>query len=116
MSVTTFLSIIGLMFVLELPDKTMIATVVMSSRARPVAVFAGASTAFVVHMAIAVLAGGLLTLLPHTVKEVAIAVLFWVERPISSSFPKSTRKKRAALKVRPSSAALRGERPSRPSR
>jgi len=35
MSVGTFLGIMALMFVLELPDKTMVATIVMSTRARP---------------------------------------------------------------------------------
>jgi putative Ca2+/H+ antiporter (TMEM165/GDT1 family) len=64
------------MFVLELPDKTMIATVVMSSRARSLAVALGASAGFIVQMALAVTAGGLLTLLPVHVKDVIVGVLF----------------------------------------
>lgn len=71
-----FLGIVALMFVLELPDKTMIATIVMSSRARPWSIVLGASSAFVVQMGIAVGAGGLLTLLPAHVKDVVVAVLF----------------------------------------
>ena len=40
----------------ELPDKTMIATLIMGTRVRPLYVWIGASIGFVVHMAIAVLA------------------------------------------------------------
>jgi putative Ca2+/H+ antiporter (TMEM165/GDT1 family) len=76
MSLAALAGVFGLIFVLELPDKTLVATVVMSARARPRAVFAGASVAFVVHMAIAALAGGLLTRLPHTPKELVVGLLF----------------------------------------
>jgi putative Ca2+/H+ antiporter (TMEM165/GDT1 family) len=68
--------VFGVIFLLELPDKTMIATIVMSARARSSMVFAGASVAFVVHMALAALAGGILTKLPHTAKDVVVAILF----------------------------------------
>ncbi len=76
MNVGTFLGIMALMFLLELPDKTMIATVVMSTRSRPLSIAIGASGAFVVQMGLAVLAGGLLTLLPTRVKDVVVALLF----------------------------------------
>ena len=46
MSIGGFLGIVGIMFLLELPDKTMIATVVMSARARPLSVALGAVLAF----------------------------------------------------------------------
>jgi len=49
----------------ELPDKTVVACLVMGSRYRPVFVFAGAAAAFTAHVALAVTAGGLLGLLPH---------------------------------------------------
>jgi len=75
-NVGTFLSIAALMFILELPDKTMIATIVMSTRARPSSIVMGASSAFIVQMGIAVLAGGLLTLLPARPKEFVVALLF----------------------------------------
>ncbi len=67
-----------LQFLLELPDKTMIAMIYMGTRAQPLNVFIGGAVAFTVHMAIAVGAGGLLTLLPHTPKEIVIATLFLV--------------------------------------
>jgi Ca2+/H+ antiporter, TMEM165/GDT1 family len=68
--------VFGLILVAELPDKTMIATVVLSSRERPFAVWVGSAGALVVQAAIAVLAGGLLALLPHRVVDVVVAVLF----------------------------------------
>lgn len=76
MSIGQFVGIFALMFVLELPDKTMIATIVMSTRARPTSIVLGASTAFVLQMGLAVLAGGLLTLLPVNVKNLIVALLF----------------------------------------
>jgi putative Ca2+/H+ antiporter (TMEM165/GDT1 family) len=76
MSIGAFLGIFALLFVLELPDKTMIATIVMSTRSRPSSIVVGASAGFVVQMGIAVGAGGLLTLLPIHVKDIIVAVLF----------------------------------------
>src|ERR1700690_2047076 len=62
----------------ELPDKTVIACLVLGSRYRPGYVFAGAAAAFAVQVALAVTAGGLLSLLPHRVTEIIVAVLFVV--------------------------------------
>ena len=64
-------------FPAELPDKTMIATVVLVTRyQRPLPVWCGAAAAFAVHVTVAVAAGGLLTLLPETAVKLATAVLF----------------------------------------
>ncbi len=68
--------VFALIFVAELPDKTMIATLIMGSRYRPVLVWIGATAAFGVHVAIAVLAGRLLALLPHRWVEAVTALLF----------------------------------------
>ncbi len=76
MTLGTFLGVAAAMFLLELPDKTMIATIVMAARTRPLPVALGASVAFVVQMAIAVAAGGLVTLLPTRVREIVVTVLF----------------------------------------
>jgi putative Ca2+/H+ antiporter (TMEM165/GDT1 family) len=62
----------------ELPDKTVFATLVMGSRYRPAFVFAGAAAAFAVHVALAVTAGGLLSLLPHRPVQLIAGVLFGV--------------------------------------
>ena len=60
----------------ELPDKTVIACLVLGSRFRPGYVFAGAAAAFAVQAALAVMVGGLLGLLPHTPTQIVVAVLF----------------------------------------
>jgi Ca2+/H+ antiporter, TMEM165/GDT1 family len=62
----------------ELPDKTVIACLVLGSRYRPAYVFAGAASAFAIQVALAVTAGGLLSLLPHQITEIIVAVLFVV--------------------------------------
>jgi putative Ca2+/H+ antiporter (TMEM165/GDT1 family) len=69
-------AVFGVMLVAELPDKTMIATVVMGSRSRPLAVWVGASCAFLVQMGIAAVAGHFLSLLPHRAVEAVVTVLF----------------------------------------
>src|SRR5438128_5546617 len=64
-------------FIGELPDKTMFATVVMASRGHPRAVWVGAAAAFFVHVVIAATAGvGLVHLLPHRGVEALVALLF----------------------------------------
>ncbi|MGP0029682.1 MAG: TMEM165/GDT1 family protein [Acidimicrobiales bacterium] len=62
--------------VAELPDKSMIATLVMGSRSSPLFVWIGASAAFLIHVVLAVVAGKLLLLLPHTVLQIIVATLF----------------------------------------
>jgi putative Ca2+/H+ antiporter (TMEM165/GDT1 family) len=69
-------TVFGLVAVAELPDKTMIANIVMGSRGRPVPVWIGSTGAFAIHAALAVLAGRLVQLLPHRVLETVVAVLF----------------------------------------
>jgi putative Ca2+/H+ antiporter (TMEM165/GDT1 family) len=66
----------GVIFVAELPDKTMIASIVLASRYRPVPVLVGTASAMVVNAAVAVAAGRLLELLPHRVVEGVVAALF----------------------------------------
>ena len=76
------LSVIAAAFILvlpvELPDKTLFATLVLATRFRPLPVFVGVGTAFAVQSLIAVIAGSLLTLLPEAVVSSVVAVLFLV--------------------------------------
>jgi putative Ca2+/H+ antiporter (TMEM165/GDT1 family) len=76
MTVGAFVGIVALMFVLELPDKTFLATMIMATKARPLMVVCGASLALTLQMGLAVGAGSLLTLIPVHWKDLVIGVLF----------------------------------------
>jgi putative Ca2+/H+ antiporter (TMEM165/GDT1 family) len=66
-------------FIGELPDKTMFASLVLASRGHPRSVWIGAAGAFLVHVVIATTIGvGLFALLPHRVVEGFVAILFLV--------------------------------------
>jgi putative Ca2+/H+ antiporter (TMEM165/GDT1 family) len=60
----------------EIPDKTILACLILSSRYRPSVVFAGAATAFLAQVVLAVAAGGALSLLPRHVVEACAAAVF----------------------------------------
>jgi putative Ca2+/H+ antiporter (TMEM165/GDT1 family) len=71
------LAVYPLIFLGELPDKTMFASLVMSTRGRPFAVWLGAAGAFVVHVVIATTIGvALFHVLPHQALDVFVAALF----------------------------------------
>ncbi len=76
------LSVIAAAFVLvlpvELPDKTLFATLVLATRFPPLPVFVGVGTAFGIQVAIAVTAGSLLSLLPEALVSGVVALLFVV--------------------------------------
>lgn len=76
------LSVIATAFVLvlpvELPDKTLFASLVLATRFPPLPVFVGVGTAFGLQVAIAVTAGSLLSLLPDALVSGIVAVLFLV--------------------------------------
>lgn len=78
MFLTALLATAAVILPVELPDKTLVATLVLSTRFRPLPVLAGVSAAFFVQCLIAVTAGGLLGLLPHRVVAGLVAVLFGV--------------------------------------
>jgi len=76
------LAVVATVFVLivpaELPDKTFFATLVLSTRFAAVPVLVGASAGLAVQAAIAVLAGGLVSLLPGTLVKSISAAIFAV--------------------------------------
>ena len=77
MDVAIALTVFPVIFVAELPDKTMFASLLLAARGRPVAVWAGAALAFSVHVVIAVTVGAaLFALLPHRVVEGVVALMF----------------------------------------
>jgi len=72
-------AVFPIIFVGELPDKTMFASLVMSTRGKPLAVWIGAAGAFTVHVVIATTIGvALFHLLPHRVLDGIVALMFLV--------------------------------------
>ncbi|HEY5244929.1 MAG TPA: TMEM165/GDT1 family protein [Acidimicrobiales bacterium] len=79
MDIAIAAAVFPVIFIGELPDKTMFASLVMATRGRPFSVWLGAAAAFVVHVAIAVTIGvALFHLLPHRVVDGIVAVMFLV--------------------------------------
>jgi putative Ca2+/H+ antiporter (TMEM165/GDT1 family) len=73
------LAVFPVIFLGELPDKSMFASLVMAVRGRAVAVWLGAATAFLVHVVIATTIGvGLFHLVPHRALEGVVAAMFLV--------------------------------------
>lgn len=64
-------------FVVEFPDKTFIATLVLSTRYRPLMVWLGVGAAFFAQTLIGVTAGSVASLLPTRAIHVAAAVIFF---------------------------------------
>jgi len=68
--------VFGVVFLAELPDKTALAGLVLGTRYRASYVFAGVAAAFTLHVALAVAAGSVLTLLPQQLVHALTGVLF----------------------------------------
>jgi putative Ca2+/H+ antiporter (TMEM165/GDT1 family) len=68
--------VFGVVFLAELPDKTALAGLVLGTRYRASYVFVGVAAAFAVHVAFAVAAGSVLTLLPSRAVHAVTGVLF----------------------------------------
>ena len=67
-----------IIFLGELPDKTMFASLVLATRGRPVVVWVGAAAAFAVHVVIAVTVGvAIFHLLPHRAVQAIVAAMFF---------------------------------------
>ena len=69
---------LGTVTVAELPDNSGLASLVLGTRYRPSWVFAGAAVAFTLHVVLAVTAGSFLTLLPHRLVQIVVAVVFLI--------------------------------------
>ncbi|MFF1308301.1 TMEM165/GDT1 family protein [Streptomyces sp. NPDC058307] len=75
-SLTVTAVVFGVVFLAELPDKTALAGLVLGTRYRASYVFAGVAAAFALHVALAVAAGSVLTLLPQQIVQAVTGVLF----------------------------------------
>ncbi|MBV9291437.1 MAG: TMEM165/GDT1 family protein [Frankiales bacterium] len=78
MSITVALTVFALILPAELPDKTMVATIVLSTRFQPMPVWLGVVLGFAVQTAVAVAAGGAVSLLPSRLVHAVTAALFAV--------------------------------------
>lgn len=77
--IAAFFVAFGTVFLAELPDKTMVASLVLTTRyRRPLAVWTGVSIAFVLHVVLAVSIGSLLRQLPERPVQLVVAALFLV--------------------------------------
>lgn len=74
LAVTVFVVI----FLIELPDKTALAALLLATRHRPVPVFVGAAVAFLVQSLVAVIAGSIFALLPREPVRIGAGLLFLV--------------------------------------
>jgi putative Ca2+/H+ antiporter (TMEM165/GDT1 family) len=71
------LAVFPIIFIGELPDKTMFASLVMATRGKPRQVWLGAAGAFVIHVVIATTIGvALFAILPHRVVDGLVAAMF----------------------------------------
>jgi putative Ca2+/H+ antiporter (TMEM165/GDT1 family) len=78
MDLAIFALTFGAIFIVELPDKTFIAALVLSTRYRPLAVWLGVGLAFGVQTLVAVTAGALATLLPDLLIRSVAFLIFLV--------------------------------------
>jgi len=69
-------TVFTVIFLLELPDKTALAALLLATRLRPLPVLLGAAAAFVIQSAVAVAAGSLLSLLPREPIRIGAGLLF----------------------------------------
>lgn len=77
--IEAFFVAFGTVFLAELPDKTMVASLVLTTRyRRPLAVWVGVSSAFVMHVVLAVSIGSLLRRLPDRPVQLGVAALFLI--------------------------------------
>lgn len=103
-------AVFPVIFIGELPDKTMFASLVLSTRGLPWMVWLGAAAAFVVHVVIAVSIGvALFRLLPHRAVEALVSIMFLAGAVLAAREARREHRSRAADDSRPE-AAVSGRR------
>src|SRR5271165_4431691 len=71
-------TVFGVIFVAELPDKTALTALVLATKYKPAPVFLGTALALAVQSAVAVVAGSLLSLLPARGVHLGAGAVFLV--------------------------------------
>ena len=78
MQLNVVFAVFPIIFLGELPDKTMFASLILATRGRPAVVWVGAAAAFAVHVVIAVTIGvAIFHLLPHRAVQAIVAAMFF---------------------------------------
>jgi putative Ca2+/H+ antiporter (TMEM165/GDT1 family) len=77
-TIAFILSVFGIIFVAELPDKTALAALVLATRHKAWIVFSASASALLAQSVIAVVAGGLLSALPQRPVGLAAGAVFLV--------------------------------------
>ena len=99
MHIAIIAAVFPIIFVGELPDKTMFASLVMSTRGNPLAVWLGAAGAFLVHVVIATTIGvALFHLVPHRALEGIVAFMFVVGAVLAIREARKEREEEALIK------------------
>ncbi len=70
--------VLATVFVVEMPDNSGLASLVLGTRYRPMGVLAGTFAAFALHAVLAVTCGSLLSLLPHRIVQLVVAAVFLI--------------------------------------
>ncbi len=78
MDLAVIATVFGAIFIVELPDKTFIAALVLSTRYQPWAVWIGVGLAFFVQTAVAVTVGFVATLLPDQLVKAFVLAIFLI--------------------------------------
>ena len=71
-------STFAIIFIAELPDKSMVSSVILGSKMVPIRVFMGASVAFLVQVIIAVAVGGFVSKVPKRPLDLVAGLLFLI--------------------------------------
>ena len=99
MHIAIIAAVFPIIFVGELPDKTMFASLVMSTRGNPLGVWLGAAAAFLLHVVIATTIGvALFHLVPHRVLEGIVAFMFVVGAVLAIREARKEREEEALIK------------------
>jgi Ca2+/H+ antiporter, TMEM165/GDT1 family len=97
-----------LIFPVELPDKTFVAALVLSTRYPPLAVWVGVGLAFCVQCIVAVTAGSLVSLFPHVIVEALSTAMFLIGAIILiRSAPRATEEEKETEKEIAARATVR---------
>src|SRR3954447_12702588 len=111
MSPMIALTVFALIFPAELPDKTFVATLVLSTRYPGWPVFVGVAAAFIVQTTVAVAAGGLISLLPARPVHAFTALMFAIGAVLmlrsKSEAAEEEREVTAELAEEPATASFR---------